>query len=314
MISVGQARRLEGANKAGCTMDQRYLRYFIAVAEELNFTRVAERLHTVQPPLSQQMRRLEEIVGTPLFFPKKRHLELTEAGRVFLERSREILESTDRAIELAREAAPARAGHIILGFVGVAETKVLANILPVLLEKCPNIHFGLGSLSEPELLASLRDHTTNVAFMAGPIDDPEFVSEVILRQKMVAVLPAGHPLAQLKRMPLSRIVELPYIRPAPLHVPAMSRFIDSLAEQQGLVFKPSIDVDNLLVNLNLVGAGLGFCILPEFVVEVLPRSVTARPLDIRPEPIFELLAVYRTDVRVPAVKFFLNLLRERMKQ
>jgi LysR family hca operon transcriptional activator len=294
-------------------MEHRHLRYFIAVAEELNFTRAAERLHTVQPSLSQQIRQLEEMVGAPLFFREKRHLRLTEAGRVFLEQAREVLQTTDRAVKLARKAARGQAGYIAIGFVGGAETRVFVHILPVLLEKYPDIHLALRSLSEPALVASLQDHTTDVAFMTGPIQDPELASEVILRQKIVVVVPATHPLAKLRRIPVARLGELRLVRPSPANVPALSSLIELLAEQSGVRFQ-LIYVDDFLATLNVVGAGVGFSIMPEFVKEVLPRSVAVRPLDLRPEPVFELLAVYRRDDRIPALGFFLNLLRERMRE
>src|ERR1017187_596346 len=106
-------------------MDLRYLRYCIAVAEECSFTRAAERLNTVQPSLSQQIKKLEdEIVGTPLLLRDKHHVELTAAGRVFLVEARAILAATERAIGLARCTARAEAGHLAIGFVAGAEGKV----------------------------------------------------------------------------------------------------------------------------------------------------------------------------------------------
>jgi LysR family transcriptional regulator, hca operon transcriptional activator len=96
--------------------DLRYLRYFIAVAEELNFTRAAERLHTVQPSLSQQIKRLEEIVGTPLFWRNKHHLQLSSAGRVFLEHAKTILAAADQAVEEARRAGRAQSGRLSVSF------------------------------------------------------------------------------------------------------------------------------------------------------------------------------------------------------
>ena len=214
----GWRGRLVPASKR--VMEYRHLRYFIAVAEELNVTRAAVRLHTVQPSLSRQIRQLEEMVGAPLFVRVKRRLRLTEAGRVFLEQAREILQTTDRALKLARKAARAQAGHIAMGFVGGAETRVFVHVLPVLLEKYPDIHFALRSLSKPELVASLQDYTTDVAFMTGPIQDPELVSEAILRQEMVVVIPAAHPLAKLRRIPMARLGELRLVRPSPANVPA----------------------------------------------------------------------------------------------
>src|SRR5208337_1595169 len=195
-------------------MDHRYLRYFIAVAEELNFTRAAEKLHTVQPSLSQQIRRLEEIVGTPLFHREKHRLHLTEAGRIFLQESRSILQQTSRAIALARQAARAEAGFMTIGFVPGVEGKVFPRILPILRAKYPDIELSLRTLTSPQQMEALHDREINIGFLRPPIDDPDVVSETVLREKIIAVIPANHPLAKLKRVPVRSLAALPFLEVA----------------------------------------------------------------------------------------------------
>jgi LysR family hca operon transcriptional activator len=295
-------------------MDQRYLRYFIAVAEELNFTRAAERLHTVQPSLSQQIRRLEEIVGTPLFSRAKHRLELTEAGRIFVQEAREILQHTNRAVQLARKAARAEAGYITIGFVSGAETRLFARVLPFLREKYPDIRLSLRTLSEPELLAALQNHVVNVVFMAGPIEDAEIAAEPVVRHHMVAVVSASHPVSKLKRIPVARLAAIPLVKPSSLAVPAMARLVEQIAAQAQVQFQAVIEVDDMLATLNAVAAGLGFGLLPDMATEIAPRTIVVRPLDLDPQPGFDVLVAYRKDDRSPALRFFLSLLRERLQQ
>ena len=192
-------------------MDQRYLRYFIAVAEELSFTRAADRLHTVQPSLSQQIKKLEDIVGTPLFHRDTRHVQLTEAGRVFLPEARNVLQATDYAIALARQAARTQAGQLTIGFLPGAESRVFGNVLPVLRSRCPEIQLSLRSLSSPEQIAALQNHQINVGFLRGPIEDSEIAWEVVTREPIVAAVPAQHALAKLERIPIPMLAQVPLV-------------------------------------------------------------------------------------------------------
>jgi LysR family hca operon transcriptional activator len=292
-------------------MDHRYLRYFIAVAEELSFTRAAERLHTVQPSLSQQIRRLEEIVGTPLFHREKHRLRLTEAGRIFLQESRTILQYTSRAITLARQAARAEAGFMTIGFVPGVEGKIFPSVLPILRAKYPDIELSLRSLTSPQQMEALQNGEINIGFMRPPIEGDEVLSEVVLREKIIAVVPANHPLAKLKRISVRALAKLPFLEVARHTAPFLHDTAKEIAAQAGVTFNSILPGENVLMSLSEVAAGLGFCLLPDNVRQILPPNVAAKPLDCDPEPEFPLLVAYRKDERLPAVAFFLSLLRER---
>lgn len=298
----------------GTGLDHRYLRYFIAVAEEMSFTRAAERLHTVQPSLSQQIRRLEEIVGVELFHRQKHCLQLTEAGRIFLEESRAILEHTDRAIALARQAARAEAGMLTIGFVPGVEGKIFTRILPILRARHPKIELTLRSLTSPQQLEALDNHEINLGFLRPPIQGSEIVAEVVLRDKIIAVVPANHPLARLKRIPVRSLAVLPLLEVVRETAPALHDKAKEIAADAGITFNSILPSDNVLMSLNEVGAGLGFCLLPDYVRQILPTNVAARPLDIDPEPDFPLLAACRKDEKLPIVASFLSLLREQLAE
>jgi len=295
-------------------MDHRYLRYFIAVAEELSFTRAAERLHTVQPSLSQQIRRLEEIVGTPLFHRDKHRLQLTEAGRIFLQESRAILQYTDRAIALARQAARAEAGYMTIGFVPGTEGKIFPRILPILRAKYPDIELSLRSLTSPQQLEALQNHEINVGFLRPPVDDPEIQSQVIFRNKIVAALPANHSLAKLKRVPVRSLVALPLLQVSRSTAPLLHDKTLEIAEKAGVKFNSILPAENVLMSLSEVASGLGFCLLPDYVREILPPNVIVRQLDCDPEPDIPLLVAHRKDDRLPALAFFLSLLSEQLRE
>ncbi len=290
-------------------MDLRYLRYFVAVAEEMNFTHAAERLHTVQPSLSRQIQRLEEIVGTPLFKRDRHGLKLTEAGRIFLDESRAILQHMERAIDLARQGARAEAGHISMGFIVGTELKILSKILPALREHYPEMRTSHVALGESDLVDALETGKVNVAFLSGPIENPNIHSEVILRHKLVVVLPATHPLIKLRAIPLSKLASMTWIRPTNRD----SRFVHTLLEimrRGGVTFTSTIEHDNVLSALHTVGLGLGFAIIPDYQKDILPRSIAARPLDLDPPPTLNLLMAHRKDDRTPALAYFLATARD----
>lgn len=291
-------------------MDHRYLRYFIAVAEELSFTRAAEKLHTVQPSLSQQIRRLEEIVGTPLFLRQKHRLQLSEAGRIFLQEARSILQYTDRAIELARQAARAEAGLMTMGLIPGVEAKIFPRVLPVLRVKYPDIELAFRSLTSPQQLQALQDGAINVGFMRPPIDDPEIATELVLNEKILAILPANHHLAKLKRIPVRALSAVPFLEVSKNTAPLLHDTAKKIAEAAGVNFNSILPGDNVLMSLSEVASGLGFCLLPDNVVQILPANVVARHLDCDPEPEFPLIVAYRRDDRLPALAFFLSLIRE----
>ena len=293
-------------------MDLRYLRFFIAVAEEMNVTRAAERLHTVQPSVSRQIHRLEEIVGTPLFHRERHRLDLTEAGAVFLKESRAILEQVNHAIALARQTARTNATRVSIGFILGTESPIFSRLVPTLRERYPEMQLSYRSLSEPQLIDALENRTINAAFCAGPIDHPSIATECILRQKLVVVLPTDHPLAKLKRIPIARLAELPLVMPSPTASPNYLAFINQIARTAGVQFKSWVEHDNVLAALNSVVLGAGACLIPDYQKGYLPNRLIARSLEIEPQPTVDLLIAYRKDDKLPGLASFLSVVRECM--
>jgi LysR family transcriptional regulator, hca operon transcriptional activator len=290
-------------------MDLRYLRFFIAVAEERSFTRAAERLHTVQPSLSQQIKRLEDLVGTPLFDRDQHHVELTEAGRVFLVRARDILGRVDLAIHEARQAARAECGQLAIGFVPGAEGKIFPRVLPAMKERCPGIQLNLRSLTSPEQMAALRAGAIDIGFLRPPVEDGSLISEAVVRDEFVAAVPAGSELAALERIPVARLAELPLVQVARDNAPAVHQLANQIAATAGVSFRQGLVTDNVLGTLNAVGTGLGFSLLPDYVRQIAPATVAIRPLALDPPPGLDLVMAYRAGDNPPALAVFLSLLR-----
>jgi LysR family transcriptional regulator, hca operon transcriptional activator len=292
-------------------MDLRYLRYFVAVAEELSFTRAAQRVHTAQPSLSQQIRKLEdEILQTPLFRRDKRHVELTEAGRVFLPEAKAILAATERAVSLARYAALSAAGRIVIGFIPGTEGAVLAKVLPALRGQHPEIQVFLRDLNSQSQLQALRDREIDAGFLRGPCEGPDLCWELALLDSVVAAIPTEHPLARLERLPIAMLSELPLVRVARESSAVVNSLAARITAQSGVAFRSGPETDGILSTLGAVAAGLGFAFLPGYAEKIRPANVAVRPLEMENPPEIELYVAYRKDNPNPGLQAFLSLLRQ----
>lgn len=295
-------------------MELRLLRYFVAVAEELNFTHAAERLHTAQPSLSQQIRQLEEYVGTPLLNRDKRRMRLTEAGRVFLREARSLLAGAEQAVTLARQAARAEAGVITIAIVPGPEGQLFSRVMPLLLHNYPNLDVVLRSMTSPEQIKALQKGEINVGMLRGPIEDEVIGYEVISREDVVAVLPADHPLAQQKRVSPEALSAMPLIQISREVAPAVHDAMIRTGHDANVRFKTLLATENIMTTLIAVASGMGFTLLAAYVEDILPKNAVVRPLEMDRVPKLELLAAYRKDDPLPALAFFLQLLRDRNKK
>ncbi len=295
-------------------MDIRYMRYFIAVAEARSFTHAAERLHTVQPSLSRQIKRLETIVGTPLFYRSKHEVRLTAAGEIFLRECRSILQQMDRAIVLAREGARAEAGHITIGFVHGTEKLFFENLFPRLRERYSDMQITFRSFCEKDLFAGLQDHLVDAAFLNGPYRDPRFETCLFVYQQIIAALPISHPLAKMKRVPVAKLAELPLVGPDPETWPIFYEYIQRLALDAGVHFAiADTKYDSAVTSLHAVAKGAGFSLIPDCRIDTFPSGAVARHLDIDPPPRMELLLAYHKENVSPALSLFLMVFQDYVK-
>lgn len=291
-------------------MELRHLRYFVAVAEELNFTRAAQRLHTAQPSLSQQIRQLEDEVGVTLLERTKRRVQLTGAGRVMLHEARDILGRVDHAVHMSVKAASGHAGEIAVGtFIG-ADVRILPQIRPLLAKRLPEVRLILHSRYVLDPIAGLRAGTLDVAFLRGPVREPDLASEEVLREKIVVLVPAHHRLARLSRIAVRKLGDLPCIAMSRTAAQGLHDAVTEFYQQAKVTVQPTQSADNVLGHLTMVAAGLGFALLPEYVSSILPSGVVMRPLEWTPEPTVSTVLAYRKHDAVPVLRQFREIVRE----
>lgn len=289
-------------------MELRHLRYFVAVADELSFTRAALRLHTAQPSLSQQIRNLEDEVGTPLFERTRRTVVLTDAGRVFLAEARLVLAQADRAVARARQVGMGRA-TLTIGFVPAAEVRIFPEILPRLRLSFPDVNVELRSLPTADQEEALLRGAIDVAFMRKPVASAHLRSEVVLTEPLVVVLPSTHALAKLPSIAPEQLSGEPFISTNPQFSGQLYSVADAYCETHRIERKIAQVATNILLNLNLVGMGLGYALLPAYVASLTSSAICTRPLTGEP-PRIDLLMVSRKEPLPAALEALCELVRE----
>ncbi len=290
-------------------MELRHLRYFVAVAEELNFTRAAERLNTAQPSLSQQIKQLEAHVGVPLLDRSKRHVALTAGGEVFLTEAREILARVERAGRRAARAQRGKAVELVIGVVPAAEIKILPKLIPLVERSLPKVRLVFHNLPSAEQKRMLVSGALDFGLLRGPFEDPRLVVEDLLWEKLVAGLPAGNPLARKKSVSVRQLNELPFIMVSREGSPELHDAVQAFCQRHGLHPRVVQQADNILGNLNMIRAGIGFALLPDYAASILPKGVVAKPLAWNPAPVVSLVVAHRKGKATAQMLAFKRLLR-----
>jgi DNA-binding transcriptional LysR family regulator len=272
-------------------MEVRQLRYFVAVAEELHFRRAAERLHMSQPPLSNQLRRLEDELGCPLMIRSRRRVELTPAGGAFLTDARRVLAELDEAAQTARRIHAGRAGRLRVSFVGSALLSLVPSVVRRYRAARPDVELQLRERSTEEQLRELRAGSIDVALVPLPVDAPDLRTEVVLRERAVAALPAAHPLARMRRVPLRRLAAEPLVLFPREQAPGLhDRLLASLSGPDGppTVAQYAPETQTIIA---LVAAEIGVSLVQASVQRLGLPGVTYRP--VVAGPVVELAALLR---------------------
>jgi DNA-binding transcriptional LysR family regulator len=292
-------------------MELRHLRYFVAVAEELHFGRAAKRLYIAQPPLSQQIQQLEEELGVSLLKRTNRRVELTDAGRAFLDEAYKILAHIEQAKLLAQRTARGEIGKLALGFVSSAAFELLPRLLSTYREQHPKIHVSLHEMEKDEQIAALFARQIQVGLLRPPVDSSELCSEIILREPLLLALPAQHPLVSKAQISIQDLANETFVLQPRHWTLGLYDRIMNLCHSTG--FSPSVKqeaADTYLI-IGLVAANMGISLVPASVQSLRSQGVVYRPLEGDTTQI-EMAMVWRRDDCSPAVEAFLQLARQEM--
>jgi LysR family hca operon transcriptional activator len=290
-------------------VELRHLKYFVAVAEELSFTRAAARLKTAQPSLSQQVRQLEKHVGAQLLDRSRHHVALTNAGRIFLQQARDILGRVEHARRLARQAADGQAGELSVGSFPSADVRILAPLRALVAAHLPDLRMTLHSKYAMDPVSGLTSGALDVAFMRGPVEAEGLDSCELVTEKLVIVLPTHHPLARRKRIPVRSLDDLPCITLERSFSPPLHDAVAALYRLGQIRMHAVSSADNVLGHLQMVQEGRGFALLPDSIAELLPPGVTFKPLDCDPVPTVSIVVAWKHGNSSRLVRGFVELAR-----
>jgi DNA-binding transcriptional LysR family regulator len=259
-------------------MELRQFRYFVAVAEELSFTRAAIRLHMTQPPLSRQIQQIEEDIGLPLFERGVRPLRLTEAGRIFYTHAKRLLNDADEVTQLTRRLSQL-AERIVIGFVPSTLYGPLPEVIRTFRQAAPQVELSLIEMFTLEQLGALKGGRIDVGLGRVRFDDPQVTREVLLDEPLIAAVPSGHPLAE-ESVPLTLAMlasETLIVYPS---TPRPSYADQQLSALHDHALQPRAiqEVRELQTALGLVAARVGVTLVPASVEGLRPHGVVYRRL------------------------------------
>jgi LysR family transcriptional regulator, benzoate and cis,cis-muconate-responsive activator of ben and cat genes len=289
-------------------MEIKQLRFFLAVAETLNFTRAAERMGIAQPPLSQHILALERELGTPLFVRTKRSVSLTQAGETLLIHARRLVNASELAKEVVRAVRDGRRGVLNVGAIFSTLYTLMPNALRVLKAEAPDIIVNLREMTILSQLRALREGQIDVGILRPPIEERHIKAEMLYEEQFIAVIPALHPLAEQRTITVQDFLGNPFVGINPgfsrnYSVVAAAAFAD--VRDRLRVVHETFDMHSLIAQ---VGAGIGLAIVPQSLSLVSIPDVVFRPISFA-APSIAVSAAWHEDSQTPTLVRFLNALR-----
>ncbi len=295
-------------------MELRQLRYFVTVARERNFTRAAEKLRIAQPPLSRQVRQLEDEVGLTLIERGSRPVRLTDAGRLLYEQAVQVLDHVDEMKAMTSRLQAAHRLHFSIGFVPSTLYGRLPEVIRCFRAARPGVELTLLELISIEQIAALKEGRIDVGFGRIPLEDPA-VNRLLLRnERLCAALPAEHSLlARRGMLKLDDLAQAPLIVYPKAPRPSYADQVLALFRDRGL--KPPVvhEVRELQTALGLVAAEAGVCLVPSSVERLRRDNVIYRPLA-EETAVSPIIMSTRKDDRSPEIALLLRLIRKIYEQ
>jgi DNA-binding transcriptional LysR family regulator len=291
-------------------MDLRDMRHFLAVAEERNFGRAAERLHIAQPPLSRQIKAMEDELGAQLFIRTPKGVELTAAGQTLLDEVPNLLALAQRAKERTRRAGQGLIGQLDVGLFGSGVLDVIPRLLARFHAQRPEVKIRLHNLTKAEQLQALRERRLSVGFNRLVPEEEGLVIEPLLREALVVAMPEGHPLAVRPSIPLAELDGLPMILYPNIPMRGLAQEIVEAFRVEGVSLRIEQEVEDVLTAVALVASGFGLAITTQSATSLRLPGVAFRPLVSRHLRSVELSCLYRRGDTSPVLAAFLEVVHE----
>lgn len=291
-------------------MELRHLKYFAVLAEELNFSRAAVRLHISQPPLTRQIQQMESELGTPLFMRLPRGLELTAAGTALFDDARRILGLVDVAKDRAAKAGRGEIGRLDVGIFGSAILNHIPRLLLQFRSIYPNVQISLHEQTKAEQIQALRERRLTIGFNRHVSGEPDIVVETVYLEPLLVALHSAHPLAKQAAISIRDLNDEPLILYPNKTRKGFADHVASLFHDEGLQAQVVQEVKDVVTAVALVSSGFGLCVTPEAASSLRLPGVVFRPLKADPQPTIDLVCLYRRDDTSPILAAFLETVRQ----
>jgi len=280
------------------------------VAEERNFGRAAERLHIAQPPLSRQIKALEDELGAALFIRTPKGVELTAAGQTLLDEVPNLLALAQRAKERTRRAGQGLIGQLDVGLFGSGVLDVIPRLLARFHAQRPEVKIRLHNLTKAEQLQALRERRLSVGFNRLVPEEEGLVIEPLLREALVVAMPEGHPLAVRPSIPLAELDGLPMILYPNIPMRGLAQEIVEAFRVEGVSLRIEQEVEDVLTAVALVASGFGLAVTTQSATSLRLPGVAFRPLVSRHLRSVELSCLYRRGDASPVLAAFLEVVHD----
>lgn len=282
----------------------------MAVAEERNFTRAAERLHMAQPPLTRYIHALELRLGCALFVRTAKGADLTEAGRTLLAEAPNLLALAQRARERTERAGRGLIGQLDVGLFGSGVLDIIPRLLARFHAERPDVKIALHNLTKDQQLQALRERRLTVGFNRLVPEDPELAIETVLREPLVVALPEHHPLATRKRISLAQLDGLPMILYPNIPMRGLAQEVADAFRAERVTLHVEQDVEDVVTAVALVSSGFGLTITTQSATRLRLPGVVFRPLRSAHLRDVELSCLYRRGDDSPVLAAFLGVVHD----
>jgi LysR family transcriptional regulator, benzoate and cis,cis-muconate-responsive activator of ben and cat genes len=291
-------------------VDLKDMRQFLAVAEERNFTRAADRLHMAQPPLSRQIKALEEEMGAPLFLRTSAGVELTEAGQTLLNEVPNLLRMAQSATERTRRAAQGLTGQLDVGLFGSGVLDVIPRVLARFHQERPEVRIVLHNLTKSEQLQALRERRISVGFNRLVPPEPDLVIETVLREPMVVAMHESHPLVKRKVVGVADLDGQPLILYPNVPMHGLAQEVTEAFRQEGARISVEQEVEDVVTAVALVAGGFGLAVTTRSASSLRLPGVVFVPFRSRHLKDLELSCLYRREDPSPVLSMFLEVVHQ----
>ncbi len=292
-------------------IENKLLVSFVAVAEELHFGRAAARLNLAQPALSRQIMQLEDRLRVRLFERTQRSVQITEPGRVFLERARRILSDLGRATDEVVRIAGGQEGRLRVGFIHSSTFGVSPPIFRAFRRAYPKIEMELFEMTIADQLIALENDTIDVGILRPPIANARLQTAILRDEHFVLAVPGDHPLAARDRVRLNELYDEDFVLFSQISSPLFSTRTLSMCDQAGFLPRIVQNATQIHTILGLVSANMGISIVPDVAREVNMRNIKILDIEDNPPPVHVVIA-WRSSDGSPSVNSFVRTARHWM--